>query len=93
MNSVLIFALTTLSSIISIVFVFINKDGIDNLYLKFYEKPSNMSFARVPLRTLRLLIKFSLLTPEEKNVFIISFISILVFYSSFLTWVIFVFFY
>ena len=93
MNSVLLFGLITLSSTISVVFVAINKAGIDDIYLKFYKKPINMSFSRVPFRILRLLSKFGSLTTAEKNVFIISFISILAFYSSFILWGIFAFFY
>jgi hypothetical protein len=93
MNSVLLFGLITLSSTISIVFVAINKSIIDDIYLKFYKKPTNMNFSRVPFRILRLLIKFGLLTTAEKNVIIISFVSILVFYSSFILWGIYAFLY
>jgi len=91
MNSVLLFGLITFSSTISLVFVAINKSGIDEIYLKFYKKPTNMSFSRAPSRILSLLSKFGSLTTEEKNVFIISFISILTFYSSFILWGIFAF--
>lgn len=91
MNSVLLFGLITFSSTISLVFVAINKSSIDDIYLKFYKKPTNMSFSGVPSRILRLLSKFGSLTTEEKNAFIISFISILTFYSSFILWGIFAF--
>ena len=93
MNPVLLFGLITFSSTISLVFVAINKSSIDDIYLKFYKKPTNMSFSRVPFRILRLLIKFGSLTTAEKNVFIISFVSILVFYSSFVLWGIYAFLY
>jgi hypothetical protein len=89
MNIVQLFVLVSLPAGISIILLLINRNKLDNIYSKYYDNFISKQFLSIPLRIFKLLMYYQSLTKDEKETIILAFISILIFYLSFITWAVF----
>jgi hypothetical protein len=87
MNIVLQFFIAILPPVISVTFLNINKNKLDIIFTKYDAKYVNKKKSNIPLRRVVGMFKlYNSLDTVEKNLIIWSFIFILIFYLSFISW-------